>query len=104
VAWSLLNFKQVVLDDQQWTPVTFDGSRGLLFKSWIKYAADVKLRTDANDASTEILLEVAKGDEFVMDIGVPLTIESGQLLVYAQSALGPQTITLSYFFQRGREA
>jgi hypothetical protein len=100
VTWPLLNFKQIVLDDQQWTAITFP-CRGMLFKTWLDFTADLKLRTDPNDASTERLLQVAKGNEFKMNISVPLTIDVGQILIYAQSAVGPQTIQLAYFMQRG---
>lgn len=100
MSWPLLQFKTFALDNQHWTPITF-GLQGLLFKCWLEFTADLKLRSDPNDPTTEKPLTVAKGDQFVMDPGIPVTIACDQVLVYAQSVGVSLNVQLCGFLQRG---
>src|ERR1700690_228895 len=94
----LLNFKNFVVDNISWTPILFPFA-GSVVKAWINFTADLKLRSDASDSTTEEILLVTNGTQFVVPTSQPLQVPASLVLVYAQSVSGSQTVSLNFYLE-----
>jgi hypothetical protein len=81
-----------------WTTLAFRYP-GSCLKSWFVFDADLHLRSDPNDATTDYLLAVAKGNEFEIPYVGPISLDDGRVLVYVQAASGTVNVTLFYVMQ-----
>ena len=88
---TILQIIQYQVGWASWTPLMLAGK---LSQATIVYSADLKLRSDPDDPSTEYICRIKDGTSYTVT-GIPTAVSS-QTLVYAQSVEGTQTITVSF--------
>src|SRR6266404_1545783 len=86
---SLLQIRNYTVDDSTWTALTLYGK---LSQATINFTADLKLRSDPADATTEYICVAATGTSYAIS-GLAGSL-SLQNIVYAQSVAGSQMVVV----------
>lgn len=88
----------LAVPSSQWTPLVCPVV-GSCLKAWFQFDGDLHLRSDPENATTDYLAQIAKGNQFDIPVTGPVTMDGTRPVVYLQGANGTVNVVLFCLMQ-----